>query len=423
MTSHRTTTLPAVTATLFGAMLLAILGYPSIQPAFAAPAASALSPSSPSTPSRAQPIRPATPALADTRQHAVIEAVFVLDTTGSMGGLIQAAKDKIWSIASTMAAAEPAPEIRIGLVAYRDRGDDYVTRVVPLSPDLDAIHAELMQFQANGGGDGPESVNQALHDALHGIQWSQDGSAYRVIFLVGDAPAHMDYDNDIPYPQTLALAKQQGIYVNAIQCGNQTDTASQWQRIAQLGGGGYFQVAQNGSAVAVATPYDDELAELSAKLDDTRLYYGKREERTAKQEKLAAEKRAKAAASPAAMARRADFVTSKSGKTSLIGEQELVDEVTSGRIDLDALPAENLPAPLAGLDQSAQRALIDQKAREREAISAQIQALSRERAEYLESKLAESPDAEESLDHKIFSAVREQAAEKGLKYEGSAPAY
>ncbi|HPG25962.1 MAG TPA: VWA domain-containing protein, partial [Myxococcota bacterium] len=90
-----------------------------------------------------------------------IEAVFVLDTTGSMSGLIEGAKQKIWTLASEMANARSQPEIRIGLVAYRDRGDDYVTRRFDLSPDLDAMYAELMRFSAGGGGDGPESVNQA----------------------------------------------------------------------------------------------------------------------------------------------------------------------------------------------------------------------------------------------------------------------
>ncbi len=81
-------------------------------------------------------------------ERPLVEVVFVLDTTGSMSGLIQTAKDKIWSIASTMASAQPAPEIRIGLVAYRDRGDAYVTQVVDLSKDIDSIHATLMDFEA-----------------------------------------------------------------------------------------------------------------------------------------------------------------------------------------------------------------------------------------------------------------------------------
>jgi len=48
-----------------------------------------------------------------TNAPARIEVVFVLDTTGSMGGLIQAAKEKIW-FATTMAQAEPAPEMKMG---------------------------------------------------------------------------------------------------------------------------------------------------------------------------------------------------------------------------------------------------------------------------------------------------------------------
>ena len=93
-----------------------------------------------------------TPRIAiDTGQTPKIDVVFVLDTTGSMGGLIQTAKEKIWAIASTMASAQPTPELRIGLVAYRDRGDAYVTRVVDLSDDLDSVYATLMDFQADGG--------------------------------------------------------------------------------------------------------------------------------------------------------------------------------------------------------------------------------------------------------------------------------
>ena len=137
-----------------------------------------------------------------------IDVVFVLDTTGSMGGLIQAAREKIWSIATTLASAQSAPEIRMGLVAYRDRGDAYVTRVVDLSSDLDSMYATLMDFQAEGGGDGPESVNQALHDAVHKVSWNQQDGTYKVVFLVGDAPPHMDYPNDVKYPVTLRLPRQ-----------------------------------------------------------------------------------------------------------------------------------------------------------------------------------------------------------------------
>src|SRR5437762_5547170 len=89
-----------------------------------------------------------------------VEVVFCLDTTGSMGGLIDAAKQKIWSICNQIAAGQPTPHVKIGLVAFRDRGDEYVTKVHDLTDDLDAVHSNLMSFKAKGGGDFPESVNE-----------------------------------------------------------------------------------------------------------------------------------------------------------------------------------------------------------------------------------------------------------------------
>src|ERR1700681_3262594 len=89
-----------------------------------------------------------------------VEVVFCLDTTGSMGGLIEGAKQKIWAISNQIASGKPTPKLKIGLVAFRDRGDDYITKVIDLTDDLDAIHAQLKEFKAAGGGDLPESVNQ-----------------------------------------------------------------------------------------------------------------------------------------------------------------------------------------------------------------------------------------------------------------------
>ena len=353
-------------------------------------------------------------------ERPVVEVVFVLDTTGSMAGLIQAAKDKIWSIASTLASAQPAPLIRMGLVAYRDRGDAYVTQVVDLSSDLDSVQARLMQFQASGGGDGPESVNQALHDAVHGIAWNADPKAYKVIFLVGDAPPHMDYQDEIEYPQTIALARQKGIAVNAVQCGQDAATTLEWQRIAKLGDGKYFRVDQHGGAVAIATPYDRKLAELSARLDATRLYYGNAEE---KARKLAATDKLHAESSVASQARRAAFNVSPAGKANFVGEKELVEDVVNGRIDLSTLDRAVLPAPLQALAPAEQKAAVEEQARRRKELSAEVGAIAAQRDAYIERQVAERGGAKDSLDDKIYGAVREQAAAKGLRYEAAIPAY
>jgi hypothetical protein len=137
----------------------------------------------------------------------VIEVVFVLDTTGSMGPLIEGAKRKIWSIATTLIDCSPDAEIRMGLVAYRDIGDDYVTKTFDLTTDIQGLYADLLQLCARGGGDWPESVNEALYVGVTKINWSRGRESTRIVFLVGDAPPHMDYAQDMKYPEVLRLAR------------------------------------------------------------------------------------------------------------------------------------------------------------------------------------------------------------------------
>jgi len=347
-----------------------------------------------------------------------VEVVFVLDTTGSMGGLIHAAKEKIWSIASTLAQAQQAPEISMGLVAYRDRGDAYVTQVVDLNRDLDSMYTKLMDFAADGGGDGPEAVNEALEAAVARMSWSQDQGTYKVVFLVGDAPPHMDYQDDTKYPQIVAAAAAKGIVVNTIQCGGLSDTVAPWQHIASLGHGRYFTVEQAGSAVAVETPFDSRIATLAAELDSTRLYYGSAEERAAMQSKVEATARLNEEASVTARARRGAFnVTSAAGMDNFLGNRELVDDVASGRVDVAAVPPAQLPASVAALPVAEQRELLAETAQKREELKRQIADLAAQRDAYIEKQVDAAGGADASLDQQIYEAVREQAAPLGIEYE------
>jgi len=346
-----------------------------------------------------------------------VEVVFVLDTTGSMGGLIHAAKEKIWSIASTLAQAQQAPEISMGLVAYRDRGDAYVTQVVDLNRDLDSMYTKLMDFSADGGGDGPEAVNEALEAAVSRMSWSQDQNTYRVVFLVGDAPPHMDYQDDVKYPQIVAAAASKGIVVNTIQCGGLSDTIAPWQQIASLGRGRYFTVEQAGSAVAIATPFDTKIATLAAELDSTRLYYGSADERAAMEAKVEATTRLNEEASVTARARRGAFNVTTAGAGNFLGDRELVDDVASGRVDVAAVPPAQLPASVAALPVDAQRQLLAATAEKRDELKRQIADLAAQRDAYIETQVEADGGADTSLDKQIYDAVREQAAPHGLEYE------
>src|SRR5204863_5902704 len=204
-----------------------------------------------------------------------VELVFALDTTGSMTSLIEGAKQKIWSLASFVAQGQPTPDLRVGLIAYRDIGDAYVTKVFDLDTDLDRVYRRLRSFRAEGGGDGPEHVARALDESVHKMSWSDDQAVVRVIYLVGGAPPHTDYHDGYDYTRAARAAAEKGIQLHTILCGTDSAAESAWRQIASLGGGQYMAIHQDGGMEAEHSAYDDELARLHDKLASTAIGYGR----------------------------------------------------------------------------------------------------------------------------------------------------
>ena len=203
-----------------------------------------------------------------------MEMVFVLDTTGSMGGLLSGAKERIWGIVNEVMQTSSLSSVKVGLVAYRDRGDQYITQVLPLTEDLDKVYSTLMDYEAAGGGDEAENVRRALAEGVAKAGWSQSSSNHaQILFLVGDAPPH-DYADEPDTLTTADLAVKQGIIVNTIQCGTSAATKQTWEAIARRGQGQYFLIPQNGGVETISTPYDEQLSQLGTRLGGTYLAYG-----------------------------------------------------------------------------------------------------------------------------------------------------
>jgi len=352
-----------------------------------------------------------------------IEVVFVLDTTGSMSGLIEGAKQKIWSIANAMATAKPHPQIRMGIVAYRDRGDDYITKLTPMTDDLDALYSDLMKLQASGGGDGPESVNQALHEAYTKFDWTPNTGTgtktLRLIYLVGDAPPHMDYVQDVLYKDTCADAIRHGITINTVQCGSLSETTPFWKEIALKTDGEYLAIQQSGGMRIVASPYDDELAKLGIDLESTVVACGSAEQQSAQTRKMAAADvlSAAPASAPAAKADRAMYKASAAGRASLSGENDLVQQCMDGKVDLAKYPEEKLPENMKKMTLEERQTYITQKTQERKDKQAKIEELSQKRAEFVKQELAKDGGKPDSFDDKVKESLARQAKKVGISYE------
>jgi hypothetical protein len=152
-----------------------------------------------------------------------LDVLFLLDTTGSMSDELSQIQETIDSIAQRIDSFEPRPELRFGVVAYRDRGDAYVTRSYDFTADVATFRTLLNGFSADGGGDTPESLNEALHEAVQNVQWADD--AIRLIFLVGDAGPHLDYAEDYDYVDETQAAIKRGIKIYPIAASNTDEFA------------------------------------------------------------------------------------------------------------------------------------------------------------------------------------------------------
>ena len=336
----------------------------------------------------------------ETSKHR-IDVVFAVDTTGSMGGLIDGAKRTVWSIASHIRELDQQADLHVGLVAYRDLGDDYVTRDFALTSDLDSVFAELSSYQAAGGGDAPEDVDAALYDAVHKMQWRE--GAKKMIFLVGDAPPASR--NEVPrFEVTAREASDHQIILNTIRCGADGETATAWQQIASIGHGEFSTIKQDGGVQQLATPYDDKLAKLSETVDATAVIYGDASVHRGYQGKMAA---AKAAPAAAAADRAGYYATKPMAKGEGRSREDIMGGVATGAVDVDKLTTTNLPSDMQGMSKDELKNEFGRRAKVREQAQQEITDLAKKRAEYIRSHEKTGKD---SFDDQVKATVEHELA-------------
>jgi hypothetical protein len=339
-----------------------------------------------------------------------VEVAFVLDTTGSMGGLIEGAKRKIWSIATAIVDSNPDADIRMGLVAYRDIGDDYVTKTFDLTTDIQDLYANLLELKARGGGDWPESVNEALDVAVNKLRWTLTSDTRRIVFLVGDAPPHMDYAQDTKYPTTLAVAKQKDIIVNAVLAGTARDTERVWREIAQGGNGRFIPIPQDGGQVVIIeTPYDEDIIILQKQINGTVIPYGPRAFQKRTEDKTMQLSQV-AAAAPAQASEMASYLNKRAMRSSeaVTGDGDLVSDVSSGRQKLASLKDEELPDNLRALKPEQRAAELDRQMKDRKALNEKLAGLVAKRDRFVAEARDKAPPKASSFDRVVEETLRAQ---------------
>lgn len=192
-------------------------------------------------------------------QRPRLDLVFLVDATGSMGDEIAKLKASMRAMSQQIAQLPGAPDVCYGLVAYRDRGDAFVTRTHDFTDDLGTFQQMLARVQAGGGGDTPEALNEALHEVVHGLSWRTD--AARLVVLVADAPPHLDYGGP-QYDVDMQAALAKGIKLFAVGASGLDPVGEYiYRQIAQYTAGRfvfltYRDGADPASGPGTQTPHD-----------------------------------------------------------------------------------------------------------------------------------------------------------------------
>ena len=162
-----------------------------------------------------------------------LDLEFLVDATGSMGDEIEQLKASLEDIATRIEALPSQPDVRFALTIYRDHGDEFLTRTWNFSADVKGFLQDIADVQADGGNDYPEDVQQGLHDALLKPSW-RDPGAVKLVFLIGDAPPHLDYQNDPHYTDDIVMAAQQGIKIESLAASGLDDQGEFiWRQLAE----------------------------------------------------------------------------------------------------------------------------------------------------------------------------------------------
>ncbi|MCI0714296.1 MAG: VWA domain-containing protein [Chloroflexi bacterium] len=187
-----------------------------------------------------------------------LDVVFQLDATGSMADEIRQLQDNIVRISSEINQMPHNIDARYGLVHYRDRGDEYVTRRTDFVRDVQEFQQALNAVQARGGGDKPESLNEGLHEAVQSLNW-RDENTLKLIFLVADAPPHLDYSDDYDYSKEIVAAAWRGIKIHPIASSGLRDNGEYiFRQIAHYTMGHFvFLTYEDGAAGSPGTERTD----------------------------------------------------------------------------------------------------------------------------------------------------------------------
>tara|TARA_R110002049_G_scaffold293731_2_gene478968 strand:+ start:15116 stop:16237 length:1122 start_codon:yes stop_codon:yes gene_type:complete len=340
-----------------------------------------------------------------------IKVALLLDTSNSMDGLIDQAKAQLWDIVNELSYAkcdDSKPNLQIALYEYGNDGlnsrEGYIRQVLAFSDDLDEISKELFSLTTNGGN---EYCGQVIQTSLNQLNWGNNQDDLKLIFIAGNEPFTQGKVN---YKDASVNAKEKDVTINTIFCGDYNQgISSYWKDGATLTHGDYMAINHNHETVHIASPYDDAILLLNAKLNKTYIAYG---QKGRNKSTMQAEQDSNAGSYSKANA--VSRTVSKSSHLYKNESWDLVDAEALDEVVITELKEDALPEELQGKSAAEIKTYIDSKRKERETIQNEIQELNAKRKVYVSEQ--NTPN-ENGLENAMTKAIKTQAKKKNYSWE------
>lgn len=343
-----------------------------------------------------------------------IQVAILLDTSGSMQGLIEQAKSRLWNIVNTLTTLKyngEAPDIEIALYeygSYKRYDGDYIRRITPLTADLDLISKELFALTTNGS---EEYCGTVIQRAVNELEWGNSKADMKLIYIAGNEEFTQ---GNISYKTAIANALKKDIFVNTIHCGSEdVGIGDFWQDAALRGNGKFFNIDANATVRAIKTPFDPQIILCNEKLNDTYIGYGI----VGKERKMNQTVQDRNAGSISS-ANYTERAVSKSKAVYKNTSWDLVDKVKEDKDALSRIKKEELPEELRNKSLEELKTFIKQKEEERTLIQKEINELAVKRQIYIDEQLKkEGENKGDDLGKAITESVLAVAKIKGYTAE------
>ncbi|MEM0995768.1 MAG: rhodanese-like domain-containing protein [Bacteroidota bacterium] len=348
-----------------------------------------------------------------------IRLAILLDTSGSMDGLIDQAKSQLWNIVNEMGKATvngKTPELEIALYQYGNDGISakagFIRQETPFTSQLDLVSEKLFALRTNGGS---EFCGQAIYRSLDELEWGGDAGDYKAIFIAGNEPFSQ---GNISPDEALARAGNGGIFVNAIYCGPiDAGLKEGWDLSQRKSRGGFLNIDSDQKTVYIETPYDQQISALNGQLNDTYVWYGEAGEMNYDNMNVQDNN-----AAVYGMGNRVNRALAKNSSNYQTRNHswDLVDRLnTDTKFDLGTVKNQHLPEVMRGMSTAEKREYVAAKQQQRAAINQQISDLGLLRDRYIRAERTKLGD-QASLENAMLGVIQDQALSKGFAFASTA---